>query len=138
MKQTELKVNATIDFSAEGKHHGHLSTPHSRNDAAWGAVHLPIVSSRNGEGQTILLTGGNHGDEYEGPIALMKLARSIEASDIRGQVIIIPALNFPAFLSGTRLSPIDGVNMNRAFPGERDGSVSKLIAHYVHQKILPS
>jgi len=137
MKQTELKVNATIDFSAEGKHHGHLSIPHSRNDSAWGAVHLPIVSIRNGEGQTILLTGGNHGDEYEGPIALMKLARSLEASDIRGQVIIIPALNFPAFLSGTRLSPIDGVNMNRAFPGERDGSVSKLIAHYVHQKILP-
>ena len=137
MKQTELKVNVTIDFSAEGKHHGHLSIPHSRNDSAWGAVHLPIISIRNGEGQTILLTGGNHGDEYEGPIALMKLARSLEVSDIRGQVIIIPALNFPAFLSGTRLSPIDGVNMNRAFPGERDGSVSKLIAHYVHQKILP-
>ena len=60
---TEPKVSSTIDFSANGEHHGHLSIPDSRNDSAWGAVHLPIVSIRNGEGKTIILTGGNHGDE---------------------------------------------------------------------------
>jgi len=124
MNHTEPKVSATIDLLADGKHHGHLIIPHSRNESGWGAVHLPIVSIRNGAGQTMLLTGGNHGDEYEGPIALMKLARTLEAGGIRGQVIIIPALNFPAVLTGSRLSPIDGVNMNRAFPGRRDGSVS--------------
>ena len=137
MNQTESKVSATINFSTDGKHHGYLSIPYSRNDSGWGAMHLPIVSIRNGEGQTILLTGGNHGDEYEGPIALMKLARILEAFEISGQVIIIPALNYPAVLNGSRLSPIDGVNMNRAFPGRRDGSVSSMIAHFVHQKILP-
>lgn len=134
---TEPKVSSTIDFSANGEHHGHLSIPDSRNDSAWGAVHLPIVSIRNGDGKTILLTGGNHGDEYEGPIALMKLARTLKAGEISGQVIIIPALNYPAVMAGSRVSPIDGVNMNRAFPGKRDGSVSSMIAHFVNQKILP-
>ena len=71
MNQTESKISATIDFSADGKHLGYLSIPHSRNESGWGTVHLPIVSIRNGAGQTMLLTGGNHGDEYEGPIALM-------------------------------------------------------------------
>ncbi|MCP3688687.1 MAG: N-alpha-acetyl diaminobutyric acid deacetylase DoeB, partial [Gammaproteobacteria bacterium] len=137
MSQTEPKVNSSIDFFTDGKHHGHLSIPHSRNESGWGAVHLPIVSIRNGEGPTIVFTGGNHGDEYEGPIALMKLARSLEVNEIKGQVIIIPALNYPALLAGKRVSPIDGVNMNRAFPGRRDGSVSSMIAHFVHQKILP-
>ena len=137
MTQTEPKVSSTISFSADGKHHGHLCIPHSRNDAGWGAVHLPIVSIRNGDGPTMVLTGGNHGDEYEGPIALMKLARALDASDINGQVIIIPALNYPAVLAGDRVSPIDGVNMNRAFPGRRDGTVSAMIAHFVQQKILP-
>ena len=137
MNRTEPKVSVTIDLLADGKHHGHLIIPHSRNESGWGAVHLPIVSIRNGAGQTILLTGGNHGDEYEGPIALMKLSRALEAGGIKGQVIIIPALNFPAVLNGSRLSPIDGVNMNRAFPGRRDGSVSLMIAHFVHHKILP-
>lgn len=137
MTQAEPKVSSTIDFSVDGKHHGHLSIPHSRNASGWGAVHLPIVSVRNGDGPTIVFTGGNHGDEYEGPIALMKLARSVDASEINGQVIIIPALNYPAVLSGDRVSPIDGVNMNRAFPGRRDGSVSSMIAHFVQHKILP-
>ncbi len=137
MTESEPKVSSTVDFSANGKHHGYLSIPHSRNDSGWGAVHLPIVSLRNGVGPTVLLTGGNHGDEYEGPIALLNLARALEAREIRGRVIIIPALNYPAVMAGDRVSPIDGVNMNRAFPGVRDGTVSSMIAHYVHQKILP-
>lgn len=137
MTQTETKVSSSIDFSVDGKHHGYLNVPHSRNNSGWGAVRVPVVSIRNGDGPTIVFTGGNHGDEYEGPIALMKLARSLDANKITGQVIIIPALNFPAVIAGDRLSPIDGVNMNRAFPGRRDGSVSSMIAHFVHQKILP-
>lgn len=137
MTQTEPKVSATVDFSVDGKHHGHLSIPHSRNDSGWGAIHLPVVSIRNGDGPTLVLTGGNHGDEYEGPIALMKLARFLDAQEINGQVIIIPALNYPAVLAGQRVSPIDGVNMNRAFPGSRNGTVTSMIAHFVQQKILP-
>ena len=52
-------------------------------------------------------------------------------------MIVIPALNYPAVMGGTRVSPIDGVNMNRAFPGRRDGSVSQMIAHFVQHRILP-
>ena len=67
----------------------------------------------------------------------MKLARFLDAQEINGQVIIIPALNYPAVLAGQRVSPIDGVNMNRAFPGSRNGTVTSMIAHFVQQKILP-
>ena len=130
------KVSCSIDLMADGKQFGHLAIPHSRNESGWGAVHLPVVSIRNGDGPVLAFTGGNHGDEYEGPIALMKMARSLEADDIKGQVIIIPALNLPAVMAGARLSPIDGVNMNRAFPGRRDGTVSSMIADFVHREIL--
>lgn len=137
MAATESKVSATVDFDRDGKHFGNLAVPHSRNDSAWGAVHVPIVSIKNGRGPTLVCTGGNHGDEYEGPIALMKLARALDSAKIAGRVIIVPALNYPAVLAGTRVSPIDGVNMNRAFPGARGGTVSAMIAHYVQTKILP-
>ncbi len=137
MSASEPKVTATLDFDRDGKHFGHLSIPHSRNDSAWGAVHLPIVSIKNGTGATLLFTGGNHGDEYEGPIALMKLVRALDPARIAGQVIVIPALNYPAVMAGARVSPIDGVNMNRAFPGRRDGTVSLMIAHYVQHRLLP-
>jgi N-alpha-acetyl-L-2,4-diaminobutyrate deacetylase len=137
MAATEPKVSTTVDVEAEGKHFGHLGVPHSRNDSGWGAVHVPIVSIKNGQGPTLVLTGGNHGDEYEGPIALMKLARALDPAEVAGRVIVVPALNYAAVMAGTRLSPIDGVNMNRAFPGERNGTVSAMIAHYVQTRILP-
>jgi N-alpha-acetyl-L-2,4-diaminobutyrate deacetylase len=137
MAAKEPKVSATIDVDSDGKYFGYLGIPHSRNESGWGAVHLPIVSIKNGQGPTLVFTGGNHGDEYEGPIALMKLARALDPGEISGRVIVIPALNYPAVIAGTRVSPIDGVNMNRAFPGARGGTVSAMIAHYVQTKILP-
>ena len=134
-KQT--KISSTIDYSKNGKHYGYLSIPHSTNKSGWGSIHMPIISIRNGKGPVAVFTGGNHGDEYEGPISLMKIARSIDHNNINGQIIMIPALNFPAFMSGDRNSPIDGLNMNRAFPGKRDGSVTSMIADYLTTKIIP-
>ena len=138
MTDSEPKASISIDIEADGKQFGHLSVPHSRNESGWGALHLPIVSIRNGSGPTVAFTGGNHGDEYEGPIALLKLARALAPSQVSGRVIVIPALNYPAVMGGTRVSPIDGVNMNRAFPGRRDGSVTPMIAHFVQHRILPA
>ena len=54
----------------DGVQHGILRLPYSRDDSAWGSVMIPICVIRNGKGPTALLTGGNHGDEYEGPLAL--------------------------------------------------------------------
>jgi len=134
-KQT--KITSTIDYSKNGKHFGYLSIPHSRNDSGWGAIQMPVISIRNGKGSVAVFTGGNHGDEYEGPISLMNIARSLEANNINGQIIIIPALNYPAFMAGDRVSPIDGLNMNRVYPGKRDGTITSMIADYLTTNIIP-
>ncbi|WP_282601631.1 N(2)-acetyl-L-2,4-diaminobutanoate deacetylase DoeB [Paracoccus sp. PARArs4] len=130
-------ISPTIPLDGPGKHHGFLRLPHSRNDSAWGSVMIPITVIANGEGPTALLTGGNHGDEYEGPIALQQLAWELEPQDITGRVIIVPYLNMPAFAAGTRVSPIDQVNMNRCFPGRPDGTVTQKIAHYFDSVLVP-
>jgi len=129
-------ISPTIDLMAGGVNHGFLKLPYSRDDSAWGSVMIPITVVRNGEGPTALLTGGNHGDEYEGPIALFDLARSLDAQDVNGTVIIVPAMNYPAFLAGTRTSPIDKGNMNRSFPGAPDGTVTQKIADYFQRHLL--
>jgi len=132
-----FRITTRIDFEAEGKQFGSLDVPHSSNESAWGALRVPIVVIRRGEGPTLLFTGGNHGDEYEGPIALMKLARSLAPEAIQGRLILLPALNLPAVLAGTRVSPIDQINMNRAFPGDPRGTPTLMIADYVRRRILP-
>jgi N-alpha-acetyl-L-2,4-diaminobutyrate deacetylase len=132
-----FRITTRIDFEAEGKQFGSLDVPHSSNESAWGALRVPIVVIRRGDGPTLLFTGGNHGDEYEGPIALMKLARSLPPDALQGRLILLPALNLPAVLAGTRVSPIDQVNMNRAFPGDPRGTPTLMIADYVRRRILP-
>ena len=127
----------TVDFDRDGAQHGFLRLPYSRDDSAWGSVMIPICVIRNGTGPTALLTGGNHGDEYEGPLALFELARTLDPKDVSGTVIIVPAMNYPAFQAGTRTSPIDRGNMNRAFPGRPDGTVTEKIADYFQRELLP-
>ena len=130
-------ISPTIDLDAEGVHHGFLKLPYSRDDAAWGAVMIPITVIRNGHGPTALLTGANHGDEYEGAIALTKLASTLSPAGVNGCVIILPFMNYPAFRAGTRTSPIDRGNLNRSFPGRPDGTVTEKIADYVQRHLLP-
>jgi N-alpha-acetyl-L-2,4-diaminobutyrate deacetylase len=127
----------TVDFERDGIQHGFLRLPHSRDDSAWGNLMIPIAVIRNGEGPTALLTGANHGDEYEGPIALSALAAELRAEAVRGRVIVVPFMNFPAFRAGRRTSPIDGGNLNRSFPGQPDGSATEKIADFFERRLLP-
>ncbi len=130
-------ISATVEFDVDGVQHGFLKLPHSHDASAWGAVMIPITVVRNGDGPTALLTGGNHGDEYEGPIVLSKLASTLQASEVKGRVIIVPFMNYPAFRAGSRTSPIDRGNLNRSFPGKPDGTVTEKIADYFQRYLLP-
>ena len=135
MKDSPITV--TIDFDKDGVQHGFLKLPHSHDASAWGSIMIPITVAKNGEGPTILFTGANHGDEYEGPVVLFDLAHQIKADELSGRVIIVPGMNYPAFQAGKRTSPIDGGNMNRVFPGDPEGTFTEKIADYFTRILLP-
>lgn len=137
MEKRASPISATVDFERDGVQHGFLRLPYSRDDSAWGSIMIPITVVKNGRGPTALLTGANHGDEYEGPLALLHLAATIDIAAVRGRIIIVPAMNYPAFRAGTRTSPIDRGNLNRAFPGRPDGTVTEKIADYFQRTLLP-
>ena len=130
-------ITATIPLDAAGIHHGFLRLPHSHDGSAWGHLMIPITVINNGDGPTALLTGANHGDEYEGPVALQNLAASLTLEEVSGRIIIIPYMNYPAFRAGKRTSPIDGGNMNRIFPGKADGTATQKIADYFNRYLVP-
>lgn len=134
---SESRVRCEIDFEASGRQAGYLRAPLSRNTSGWGVVEIPVISVKNGSGPTILFTGGVHGDEYEGQIAVSRLARGLDPAKVQGRVIMIPALNMPAVLNDTRLSPVDNRDMNRCFPGNPRGTFSEMLAHFVDTVVLP-
>jgi predicted deacylase len=130
-------IYTAIDFERPGKQQGYLQVPYSHNLGGWANVMIPMTCICNGDGRTALILGGNHGDEYQGQIAAMKLARELHPEQVQGRLLIIPSLNFPAARAATRLSPLDGMNLNRAFPGEPEGPVTSQIAHYLSQVLFP-
>jgi predicted deacylase len=109
----------------------------SVNRSAYGHIPIPIAVAKRGKGPTILLTGGVHGDEYEGPLVLSRLMQNLEKLEVAGRIIIVPSVNHPAHLAASRVSPIDEVNLNRCFPGSPDGTITEVIAFYVTSVLLP-
>lgn len=130
-------VISSLDFEKPGKQQGFLQVPYSHNLGGWANVMIPITIVARGTGPTVLVLGGNHGDEYQGQIAAMKLARELTPDTVTGRIILIPSLNFPAARAATRLSPLDGMNMNRAFPGEPEGAVTSQVAHFLTTVLFP-
>lgn len=124
-----------LDWDSPGKRLYHV--PFTL-DGAWGRVRVPLgVVCGPRPGPTIVAIGGTHGDEYEGPVGLKNLLNELSAEDIvAGRLIIIPVLNVPAFQAAQRESPIDGGNMNRAFPGDAHGNLTRRIARFVTDEVL--
>lgn len=136
-KNTETRIWTDVDIDADGVSHGYLRVPFSTNDSGYGWIPVPISVFNNGDGPGVLLMAGNHGDEYEGQVMLMKLLRGLSPDAVRGRLIVLPGVNAPAVAAGHRVSPVDGGNMNRLFPGDPNGTPTQMIAHYIDSILLP-
>ena len=88
-------------------------------------------------GPCVLVMGGVHGDEING-VEIVR--RSLEAKlfeDLkRGSVIAIPLLNIYGFINFSRQAA-EGKDINRSFPGTRDGSLAARVARVLTKKVLP-
>ena len=88
-------IHTSIDLDRPGKQQGFLQVPYSHDLGGWANVMVPITVVARGTGPTVLCLGGNHGDEYQGQVAIMRLARGVTPSDIvsavNAQNLILPS-----------------------------------------------
>src|SRR5487761_1568266 len=89
------------------------------DDVTW--LPLLVVKGRSG-GKTLVVTANIHGDEYEGVRAIFELFDALDPNAMSGDLVAVPVANPPAFWQGTRMSPVDGLNMARIFPGNAAGT----------------
>ena len=100
-------------------------------------IDLPIHLYRaEKDGPTLLLTGGLHGDEINGVEILRRMIHHDLLMPDRGTVIAIPLVNTYGFIQNIRGLP-DGKDINRSFPGTKNGSLASLMAHTIMNQILP-
>ena len=136
MTKGTTRITSDIDFDAAGRQLSYLRLTHSDDRHGFGIIPVPIAIFANDAGPTVLVSAGNHGDEYEGQVILHGLIRTLDIAKVTGRLIIMPALNYPAVLAGSRVSPLDLGNFNRAFPGDPEGTPTFALAHYVESEIL--
>lgn len=127
----------SLDFDRDGKTLDFLGIPVSVDRSPYYQVKIPICLIRNGEGPSVLLMAGNHGDEYEGELSLARLIRRLDPAMVRGRVTILPMTNAPAVMAAKRCSPLDGGNLNRAFPGSPAGTPTSRLAHFLEAELFP-
>lgn len=128
---------SNIDFDKPGKSHYQVAF---HLDGAWGysLVPLTVINGLRGTNPNgVVCFGGTHGNEYEGQVAVKRLCHDLDAAQLTGCIILIPQLSESACVANRRESPLDGVNMNRAFPGNPRGTISYRISHFVKQFVFP-
>jgi len=126
-----------VDFLSPGKRHYQVGF---HLDGTWGYSLVPLtvaVGERGANPNGVACFGGTHGNEYEGQIAVKRLCADLDPARMSGTVILMPQLSESACVAGQRISPLDGVNMNRAFPGNPRGSISYRIANFVKTHVFP-
>ena len=126
-----------IQFDKPGKHHYQVAF---HLDGTWGysLVPLTVINGLRGANENgVICFGGTHGNEYEGQIAVKRLCADLDPKKMSGRVVLMPQLSESACIANLRISPLDGVNMNRAFPGQARGTISYRIAHFVKTRVFP-
>ena len=100
-------------------------------------IDISITVSRGVEdGPVLLLLGGLHGDEINGVETVRRMIEKGWNKPDRGTVVSIPILNVFGFIFFSRSLP-DGKDVNRSFPGNKNGSLASRLAHYLTNNILP-
>jgi predicted deacylase len=94
------------------------------------AVEMPVVVINGTRpGPTVCITGGVHGAEYPGIEAAIRLSRTLSPEAVRGAVIVVPIVSVAAFQRrAIYINPMDGVNINRVFPGNPAGTITEVMA----------
>ncbi|WP_313700156.1 succinylglutamate desuccinylase/aspartoacylase family protein [Achromobacter sp.] len=114
-----------------------FSVAAATNASAYRRVTIPVLRIEAGQGPAVALIAGVHGDEWEGQAAILYLWHQMPDILQRGTVYLLPAVNAEASLAGTRLSPSDGGNLNRAFLGEPARGYTESIAAALEARLLP-
>jgi predicted deacylase len=129
-------ITGPLDFDALGVgRHARVRAIAAMADG--GSIGLPIVVLRGQAARPrVVVIAGVHGDEHEGPAALLDASETLDPASLRGTLVLVPVANPPAFRVSHRWNPADGMNMNRVFPAGPEGSVTHRLAGILVDEVI--
>jgi uncharacterized protein len=102
------------------------------------AMPLTVINGKE-DGPVLWVNSCIHGDEPQGPLASIFLTQEIDPANLKGALVLVPAMNVPAFEAHKRGNPLDmfSYDMNRVYPGKPDGRFTERLA-WAHREALVS
>src|SRR3954464_14598219 len=101
-------------------------------------VEVPVaIVNGSRPGPRVAVTAGIHGAEYVSIAALREVALSLDPASVSGTLVAVLTANPAAFSSRSiYVNPVDGLNLNRQFPGDALGSASRRLAHWLATNVF--
>lgn len=101
-------------------------------------LQVPVTVIHGTEaGPVLLLTAGVHGDEFPAILALQRLREEIDAKQLKGTLILVHLANLPGFHARrVALHPLDNKNLNREFPGDKNGTPTEQLADFFTREFI--
>jgi len=94
-------------------------------------VNIPYFVIRGKRKKPVLLINAAiHGEELNGIEVINRVFENIKPKNLHGTILGVPVVNTLAFRARSRVDPIDGKNLNRVFPGKKEGTVTERIAYH--------
>jgi predicted deacylase len=102
-------------------------------------MQIPVLLAQGAKpGPTLWIHGCVHGNEACGAFVVHRLMRELDTATLSGTIVALPILNITAFRSKARMSPFEGFaggDLNRAFPGRADGTLTEQMAHAIYTEL---
>ena len=99
-------------------------------------IPLGIVEGK-GPGPTLAVIGGVHATEYAAHDGVSRFWDSLDPDDIHGKVLVVLAADVTAMCAHSMyFNPVDGKNLNRVYPGKKDGTLAEVIAHTLMEEVI--
>jgi predicted deacylase len=101
-------------------------------------VELPCLEARGAhDGPRLCLIAGIHGCEYSSISAVMRFMRDLDERELRGSIVAVPVVSVTSYRARSPfVTPEDGKNLNRCFPGDPGGTFSDALAHHVFRELI--
>ncbi|MBM6690645.1 succinylglutamate desuccinylase/aspartoacylase family protein [Fusobacterium mortiferum] len=101
------------------------------------SIPTTIINGKK-SGKIVAISSGIHNCEYVGIQSAIELSQEIDPENINGTVIIFHPVNYSGFFHKIpAVMPEDNKNLNRAFPGIENGSISDKIAYHFSKFLYP-
>ena len=114
----------------------HVKTFTTMADGTEAALHLHEIIGTAGDGPTVGVSAGIHGNENTGSQIIRALWPTLRTTPLRGRIVLLPVANPRALAVNSRFTPVDELNLNRQFPGDEAGWYTDQLAAAITSSFL--